>query len=352
MPAAALLVPGSIESLSGGSIYDARVASGLRARGWTIDLHELDAAFPAPTAAALANAAAVLERLPDRTTTIIDGLALSAMADILEPHRARLRIVALVHMPLAHAFGLDSGALTRIRAAERRALECATLVVVTGASSIRPIERYGIARDRIAVVEPGTDRMPQARGSTTGRIEILCVGALTPGKGHAVLFEALEQIGCAIPWRLTCAGSRTRDPGHVERLEAMLGASAIADRVRLIGEVGRSELPALYDGADMFALATLSETYGMAVAEAIAWGLPVVSTRTGAIATLAGCGAGVVVEPGDARAFGAALERILTGTAARAQMREGALRARAQLKTWDDAVSLMERTLERVQSDE
>ena len=54
-----------------------------------------------------------------------------------------------------------------------------------------------------------------------------------------------------------------------------------------------------YDRTDVFVLATLRETYGMAVAEALAHGLPVVSTSTGAIPALVGTDAGLLVAPGD-----------------------------------------------------
>src|SRR5439155_6218310 len=132
------------------------------------------------------------------------------------------------------------------------------------------------------------------------------------GKGHEVLFGALALISQR-NWHLTCAGSVERHPPTVERLRAVLRADGLEDRVSLIGEVDDEKLEACYDAADVFVLATLSETYGMAVAEALAHGLPVVSTATGAIPELVGSGnhedaAGLLVAPGDVEA----LARVLT----------------------------------------
>jgi hypothetical protein len=56
------------------------MAAGLRARGWTVDVRELDASFPRPTPAALTEAAGVLAAIPDGTTVIVDGLAFGAIA--------------------------------------------------------------------------------------------------------------------------------------------------------------------------------------------------------------------------------------------------------------------------------
>jgi glycosyltransferase involved in cell wall biosynthesis len=77
----------------------------------------------------------------------------------------------------------------------------------------------------------------------------------------------------------------------------------LEDRVQLAGELDADSIADCYNTADVFVLATLQETYGMAVAEALAHGLPVVSTTTGAIPSLVGTEAGILVPPGDADAL-------------------------------------------------
>jgi glycosyltransferase involved in cell wall biosynthesis len=72
------------------------------------------------------------------------------------------------------------------------------------------------------------------------------------------------------------------------------------------------------------------------VAEALARGLPVISTHTGAIAELVGRDAGVLVPPGDADALTAALWRVLVDDELRTRLREGARRVRDRLPTWDE----------------
>ena len=348
-----VLVPGRLQTRTGGYEYDRRMAAGLGARGWSVDVRELDESFPRPTPAALDDAGRVLAAIPDGRSVLIDGLALGAMPVQIEREASRLKIVALVHLPLAAEIGLDRETAARLEASERRALAATVLVVVTGKSTIEALSQYGVALDRIAIVEPGTDRAPLSRGSTGAPLHLLSVAAITAGKGHDILFRALE----AIPnrdWRLTCAGSLDRDPSTVERLRTRLRVGGLSNRISLAGELDADALEVCYNSADVFVLATLHETYCMAVAEALAHGLPVVSTTTGAIPELVGAAlngempAGLLVSPGDVDAMTVALSKLLGDARVREQLAEGARRVRDRLPTWDEAVDKMAAALNDV----
>ena len=344
MPSVAVIVPGRLATRTGGYEYDRRMVAGLRARGWRVDVHELDEGFPHPTAAALKHAAGVMASLPDGATMLVDGLAFGAMAAEVEREATRLRLVALVHLPLALAFGLAPDVSARFEAGERRALAAAASAVVTGRTTADVLASYGMSRDRIFVVEPGTDRGPIARGSgRTSRdrpLHLITVAALTPGKGHDILIHALSHVSVR-PWRLTCAGSLDRDRATADRVRALIVRFGLEDRVSLAGELDAGALAACYDSADVFVLPTLGETYGMAVAEALSHGLPVVSTCTGAIADLVGDEAGLVVAPGDAQAVAGALSLMLADRGVRERFAAGARRVRDRLPSWDAAVSRM-----------
>jgi glycosyltransferase involved in cell wall biosynthesis len=341
-----LLVPGRLDTRTGGYEYDRRVAAGLRARGWTVDVRELDGNFPHPSAAARDQAACVLSTIPDGSIVLVDGLALGSLPVEAERHASRLKIVALVHLPLAAEIGLDRATADRLEMSERRALAAAALVVVTGKSTVDALARYGVARDRVAVVEPGTDRASLSRGSRGPDLRLLCVAAITAGKGHEVLFRALNALEHR-GWLLTCAGSLDREPATVEGLRRYLRSSGLEDRVSLVGELDAEALEACYGAADVFVLATLHETYCMAVAEALAHGLPVISTTTGAIPELVGLEgksesvAGVLAPPGNTEAITAALSTMLGDKGAREQFAASARRIRDRLPTWDTAAAHM-----------
>ena len=326
------------------------MADGLRARGWSVDVRELHGSFPHPPPAALAEAARVLAAIPDRATVLIDGLAFGAMPAEVEREASRLRIVALIHLPLAAEVGIGEDEAARLEAGERRAMAAASRVIVTGKATRTALAGHGVAPDLIAVVEPGTERAPLARGSRQGPLQLLCVATLNPGKGHDILLRALA----ALPhdnWHLTCAGSLDRHPTTVQQLRETLRADGLNARVSFVGDLDAPALAGCYDRADLFVLATRHETYGMAVAEALARGLPVVSTETGAIPELVGDEAGLLVPVGDTTALTSALSQVLSDRQLLARLAEGARRVRDRLPTWADAAGRMAAALDRVAMD-
>jgi glycosyltransferase involved in cell wall biosynthesis len=349
------VVPGDLQTRTGGYGYDRRILAGLRERGWQVDLVALDGTFPFPTRTARDDAARRLAAVPDGATVLVDGLALGALPEEAEREGRRLNLIALVHHPLAQETGLDPATAESLERSERRALAAVRSVVVTGESTAAGLSRYGVAPERITVVQPGTDRAPVARGSLTaededsgaGELTLLCVATLTPRKGHEILFRALASIPHR-RWRLRCAGSLDRDPALVERLVAMLRSEGLDGRVDLLGDLGADRLAVEYDCSDVFVLSTLYEGFGMAVAEALARGLPVVSTATGNIAALVGTGAGIVVAPGDAGAFTEALTRVASDPGLRRRLADGARRVRERLPTWEESVAAMARVLSTV----
>jgi len=160
-----VVIPGDLETRTGGYGYDRRIIAGLRERGWSVSVLRLDDSFPFPTAAARTQAADVLARIPSGSTVLVDGLALGALPVEIEHESDRLRIVGLVHHPLAEETGLDPARASALEASERRALTFVRSVVVTSRATSARLADYGVSPDRLTVVEPGTDPAPLARGS-------------------------------------------------------------------------------------------------------------------------------------------------------------------------------------------
>lgn len=338
-------IPGDLDTRTGGYEYDRRLREGLTQRGWAVDVCALDASFPLPAPAALTAADAALAGIPDGRLVLIDGLALGAMPDQAARHAGRLRLLALVHHPLALETGLDAGTAARLRDSERRALASSRHVVVTSPATVGILADFGVAADRVTVVEPGTDTAPAARGSGGGAIHLVCVASLSPRKGHAILLRALGDLRDHA-WTLTCVGDDRRDPETARGLRQLIRDLGIADRVTLAGEADRAAVDACLDAADVFVLPTYYEGYGMAVAEALARGLPVISTPTGAIGTLVTPDLGRLVAPGDVQGWRAALGEMFD-PAVRTQLTRGARAGRARLRGWDRAAADMERVLVR-----
>jgi glycosyltransferase involved in cell wall biosynthesis len=340
------LIPGKLQTATGGYGYDRRIIEGLRELGWAVAVHELDPSFPRPSAAALDHARTVLANIGDGALVLIDGLALGAMPDVIKPHTTRLLLVALVHHPLAAETGAEPAISLELEQSERQALQLVRHVIVTSRATKEALVHYRMTSERVSVVEPGTDPAPLARRGV-GCVNLLCVAAVIPRKGHDVLIAALAALR-TLRWRLTCVGSVTHSPGTVTRLRAQLNRTGLTQRVTLVGEVPATVLKGLFLESDLFVLATRHEGYGMAVAEALAYGLPVVTTRTGAIPDLVGSKAGVLVPPDNVGLLRAALARVLNQPTLRASLATGAVVARRRLSRWPQACVVMSQTLQGI----
>jgi len=308
-------------------------------------VRSLEGTFPRPSEAALARTDATLAAIPDDTRVLIDGLALGAMPVEVARHVSRLRLLGLVHHPLALETGIDRETAARLHASERRALAAVRHVIVTSARTVSALADLDVPADRITVVEPGTDPAPVARGSQSNEVRLVCVASLSPRKGHAILFRALGMLR-SFRWHLDCVGSADRDPQTDVALRQVLREEGIEDRVRLVGEADAPEVSAYYDRSDVFVLPTLYEGYGMVVAEALARGLPVISTPTGAIADLVTDDVGVLVAPGDIDGWREALRRVFDADV-RARLATGARAKRARLRRWEAAAAEMAEALVR-----
>lgn len=330
----ALIVPAPFSAISGGYLYDRRMVEGLRALGHAVEVIELAGRYPLPDDAAEAAARAALgtDAVP-----VIDGLGLPAFA----PDAVR-GAIGLIHHPTALETGQDAEAL-RLR---ERALfpAMARLIATSRHTAERLVAEFGVAPDRVGVVEPGTEPAPRAVGGGA-QVHILSVGTLVPRKGHDVLLRALSRL-TDLDWALTIVGE-PRDPVHAHGLAALAVELGIAQRVTFAGGLDDAALEAAYARSDIFALATHWEGYGMAAAEALARGLPCAITAGGAIADVVPRAACVLAQPGDHASLGRALRRVIFDPALRTQMANAAWAAGQALPRWEDRASAFVTELER-----
>jgi glycosyltransferase involved in cell wall biosynthesis len=332
------VVPGALDQITGGYLYDRRVVEGLKAAGRPVGVVELPGRFPDADEPARAAAAACLAVLPDGATVCIDGLALAGFEGALPREAERLRILVLVHHALALETGLVPAEAARYATLERRLLPLCRGVLCPSARSAAAVAAYGVPPARIAVVPPGTDRPAAAEasgsaGEAAGAVRLLSVGTLTPRKGHGLLIEALAGLERR-HWHLTVIGSLERDPATVALVRATIARHGLERQVELAGEWPPDRLSAAYRAADLFVLPSYYEGYGMAYAEAMAHGLPVIGTDAGAIPETVPPAAGILVPAGDRAALGAALDRLIGHPAERHRLAAGARAAAAGFADW------------------
>jgi glycosyltransferase involved in cell wall biosynthesis len=339
-----VVLPGGVDdpgAPSGGNRYDRELCDGLTR---TRDVHEIavPAPWPRPPASARHALAGALKRLPDGATVLLDGLVAAAVPEVLEPAADRLRLIVLVHLPLADETGLSPDEAARLAELEQRTLHAAAEVITTSAAAARRLaDRYGVSPHRLHVAPPGVTPAALAKRSPTGS-RLLCVAAVIPRKGQDVLLAALATMD-DLPWSCVCVGALDRAPGF---------PAARHERVRFVGALTGTALDAAYADADLLVLPSRAETYGMVVTEALARGIPVLATAVGGVPEAVGAAPdgtrpGVLVPPADPAALAAELRRWLTDAGWRDQLRASAKSRRDDLPGWDDTVRLVSAVLDR-----
>lgn len=337
------IVPDDGEALTGGSIYNRRIAQAMTARGWPLERQALAGAWPEPEPEALQRAADCLAAIPDQAVVMVDGLVLGGMPDLIEREAERLRFVALVHLPLAAEYGLGRERLARRGAAENRALLGCRRIVANSHYTCEELVARGFRRDLIDIVTPGTQPAPLAEGSGTGH-HLIAVGTVTPRKGQDLLVEALATL-TDLDWYCRLVGSRRRDPDFFAQLRARIAALGLEDRVELSGEHTGAALEDLWSRSDIAVLASRYEGFGMVLTEAVARGLPVVATAGGAVAEAVPEGAGLLTSVGDVDALAASLREVLSDDRVRQELAAGARAARSQLADWEVQAAYLQAAL-------
>ncbi|MGY0553559.1 glycosyltransferase [Vreelandella sp. 2A-K22] len=336
-----LIVAGDPAQRTGGYIYDAQIVSALRDQGWEIDVVGLAGTFPDADAEAAEALTQALASLPDQAAVVIDGLAMGALPEVVAQHAQRLEITALLHHPLGDELGLEEADQQRFHRSELNALAHVARIIVTSHFTARRLPELAAHYEMplnpsVTVVEPGVAQAPISPAAEPGELlRLLCVATLTPRKGQDILVKALAGVS-GDHWQCDCYGG-ARDATFTQRVQQLIDQNGLQDSVRLHGECDGATLEAAYRSAHALVLPSWYEGYGMVVTEALAHGLPVITTTGGALRDTLPAGAGLSVEPGDVDALQDALSRFCHDDKLRHQLRQGAAQARDALSDWQEA---------------
>ena len=343
----AFAVPGDLATPTGGYGYDRRMIAELQNLGWQVDVVLLGDGFPRPSESQKAFADKTLAAVEGSHPVVIDGLALGVLPEAAAAVRAKRPLVALIHHPLALETGLSATDADAMRASERAALASASTVIVTSAPTARLlVQDYGVAghcHHRCAAGHrtcARTARKPRWRRSFAFD---RCAGA---AQG---LRRADRRAGDA--HRSALAADHRRRP-HAQsggrgarRMPTSRGTSS-AIACRCLARCRTAASTTLYGEADVFVLASRFEGYGMAYAEALAHGLPVIGTTGGATPETVPRDAGILVAPDDVTALAGALRRVISSKAERERMASAAWAAAAALPTWQESARLFAAAIE------
>jgi glycosyltransferase involved in cell wall biosynthesis len=352
------VMPGGVDdpaAPSGGNAYDRRVSLDLSGFGWQVHKHAVAGQWPRPTAAARAELARTLRELPDGSVVLLDGIVACGVPEVVVPETERLHLAVLVHLPLGDETGLEPALATELDAKERDVLRAVPAVIATSDWAVRRlVSHHGLAPERVHVAAPGADIAPLASG-TDGVSRLLCVAAVTPRKGQHRLVQALA-AAADLPWSCVCVGGLGHDPEYVAHLRQLIKEHGLQDRIELAGPRSGAELDASYATADLMVLTSYAETYGMAVTEALARGIPVLATDVGGLPEAVGRAPdggvpGILVPPEDPAALAAELRGWFGEADVRRRLKAAARGRRAALDGWATTARSLAGVLGRLPSE-
>lgn len=330
----AFVTVGDTGRLTGGYLYHARVFAGLQERGVVVEEIVPCGASPEEQEDAAPRLGSLLDP-HSFDVVVVDALARIVCAPHLDRWREVRPVVAMVHeLP---SIAAPEDATDREKEFEEPLLRADRLISVSdhGRSML---ENRGVPAGRIYVVPPGFDRLPFASGTSSpardGTVRALCVSQWIPRKGILDLVRAWmlrERPGAS----LELVGETDADPAYAASVRAVLANSSGAS-VSVSGPVDDAALAAAYSTADLFVLPSRYEGYGMAYAEALAHGLPIIACETGPVPELVGEEAALLVPPGDVGALSGALDLLLKDAGLRDRMSAAARRRAEELPRWED----------------
>ena len=331
---AGFVIPGDLATATGGYGYARRVLREAPKIGLALEHVGLPEGFPEPSPAALATAGELLSRAPEDVPLMIDGLAFAVLPEAMLRSCAA-PMVALCHHPLALETGVSEAAALRLLESECRALGHAAHVITTSHATAQILmERFEVPGGKLTVAPPGTDPAPRGGGSGGDGCRILSVGSLTRRKGHDRLIRALARVPG--DWTLRIAGP-ARDASYAEELAELIADEGLEGQITLLGALGAAELAAAYQSADLFALASEYEGFGMAFCEAMAHGLPVLGIESPAVEEATAGGARLVPP----REFAPALARLIREDVDRSALAERCWTSAQTLLRWPQTTAII-----------
>jgi glycosyltransferase involved in cell wall biosynthesis len=338
-------IPGPLTRRLGAIIYDGEVLQGLRDHGHPTAYLQLAEGFPTPSAAEIAEAEAALLAVPASHVLVIDGW-IGGVIDTEVMCRIKAPIVAMTHHPLALETGLTPARATQLRQRETANMALAACVVAPSQHTADLlVQDFGVAPARLLVGLPGFARPTLTPMIKTNPALIVSVGVLVERKGHDVLLNALAGIA-DLPWQAEIIG-QAQDADLAAALSTQAAMLGLAGRVTFLGSLSAQALQARYRAATVFALATRFEGYGMVFSEAMQFGLPVVSTRAGAVPQTVPEGSGLLADVDDVAGFATHLRRVLSDSDLRATLSAGAFLRAKTLPTWADTTATMRRAIDQ-----
>ncbi len=316
-----LIIYGSLDTLSGGYLYDRMLAEYLASQGDALSVISLPWRNYADHLTDNL-AVALRRRLQGASFDFLlqDELnhpSLFLLNRLLKP-RVSYPIVSIVHHLRSSE---DHSVLMRLlyRLVESQYLSSVAGFIFNGQTTRSAVEKLAGSRRPSVVAVPAGNRFGKSlaierintRAHREGPLKILFVGNLIPRKGLHVLLDALARLD-RDRWRLTVIGSPDVDNAYAARTVRQIARANLARNVTLIGSISGSDLADQYANHQVLAVPSSYEGFGIAYLEAMGFGLPCIATTAGGAQEIIADGInGFLISPGDSTALAGCIQSLI-----------------------------------------
>ena len=212
------------------------------------------------------------------------------------------------------------------------------LIVVNSHYTRNWVWSFGDFKNKIFLMYPVVESLDvNSRGrkkSQNGPVRILCVGNIRRNKGQMHLVQAMEYI--KHDFEITFVGL-VKEKEYMDQLQEYILTKEISDKIRFTGFLTGQELSEKYEKADIFVSPTLKEGFGLAVLEAMSYGLAVIASNVGAIPEIIEDRlSGLLVELKNSESLAGAILEMLENPTFKERLQENAIKRCLQFKTIDE----------------
>ena len=348
-----LMIYGSIETLTGGYLYDRKFCEFLASQGDRAEVISLPRRDHLLRALADNASPSLIRQVAGAPFDVLVQDELIHPSTVLLNRRlrskARCPIVTIVHLLRSSERAVRLRRLSS--STERRYLAGVDGAVFNSETTRAAVESLLGRRLPGVVSYPGGDHLAAdaadaseakiaARARAQGALSVLSIANVLPGKGLHVLVDALGHLP-AEGWRLTVVGSLTMNRAYAARLRGLIESTGLRDNVDLVGAVPNSRVADYLRDSHLLVVPSDYEALGIAYLEAMRFGLPVIATTAGGAGEIVGHGSeGFLVAPGDAAALTAHLRLLGEDRELLLRMGLAAQRRAARHPTWDESFEL------------
>ena len=286
-----LVIYGSLDTISGGYLYDRKLVQYLQSQGERVEIVALPwRSYPRHLADKLSSA--WCRRLRDLQVDLLlqDELNHPSLAWVNARLRRQVKypLVSIVHH-LRSSEDHPAWAMWLYRLVERRYLRSVEAFIYNSHTTSQAVHRLAEVETQMLVAYPAGDQLqPQVepeeisrRALAPGPLRILFVGNLIPRKGLHLLLQALaERQDC--DWRLEVVGRMDADPAYAQRVRRQAALNHLDGRVEFRGGLSAGELSSAYRRSHVLAVPSSYEGFGIVYLEAMGFGLPALATTGGA----------------------------------------------------------------------